>query len=77
MTDFVVFGKPDCSYCDRAKALLQMRGKTFSYADVRDPAALEALESHLPHWNRKVPQVFHNGAHIGGYTELQQYLGGQ
>lgn len=85
MTDnqpnFHIYSKPDCPYCEKAKALLDDIGADYEVLDVRDADNLTRLKTIHPqaHEVRKVPQVFvaENGRavkHIGGYTELEMLI---
>ena len=59
-----------CPYCVAVKNFLKTRG--FDYSEVRidrEPGKLqEMLERSAG--RRSVPQVFINGAHVGGYDDL-------
>lgn len=60
-----------CPYCVRAKALLKQRGVA-EIDEVRvdlDPAERERMVQLTG--RRTVPQIFIDGAHVGGYTELR------
>jgi ribonucleoside-diphosphate reductase alpha chain len=60
--------KQECPYCSMAKSLLKSQGWTISETD-----RAEVLDSE---WSWKtVPQIWLNGQHIGGYTELAEKLG--
>jgi glutaredoxin 3 len=65
----VVYLTPWCSFCNRAKRLLQSRGIAFESVDVSGDAEARA-------WLRKatgqhtVPQIFIHRESVGGYTEL-------
>lgn len=80
--DFVVFGKSECPWCDKAKDLLTRKGLTFDYRDVSDGSAFNEMtdwvfeaEDFFP---RTVPQVFkmtEDGRKwIGGYEDLAAHL---
>ncbi len=59
-----------CPYCLRAKALLKARGVT-AIDEVRvdrDPAARATMIERTG--RRTVPQIFIDGAHIGGCDDL-------
>jgi glutaredoxin 3 len=59
-----------CPYCIRAKALLRQRGIAYENIDVTaDPAMRAWLAQQTG--RRTVPQIFLNGAHIGGFAELR------
>ncbi len=69
MKNIEVYTKDNCPYCDRAKALLQAKGETFTTIDVtHDTDALQKMINRST--KRSVPQIFINGQSIGGYTDL-------
>lgn len=75
MAKFLVITGDGCAYCDKAKALLTERGKTFQEKDI-----LDASEEMKRSGRKTVPQIFrmHDDkvdTHIGGYTDLVSYLG--
>ncbi|WP_421861868.1 glutathione peroxidase [Motiliproteus sp.] len=68
----ILFTRPGCGHCLRAKSLLSERGLGFEEVVLgRDinHAGLKAVSGRLT-----VPQVFINGEHIGGADELQTQL---
>lgn len=66
--DVLLFTKPGCGHCTRAKKLLADRG--LPYAELpTSPRILRALPG-----ARTTPQVFVDGVHIGGADELQAWL---
>jgi glutaredoxin 3 len=80
-----IYSKPSCTFCDQAKALLDSRGVEFKelILDVgqeQDPAktyvSVASLKEKVP-TARTVPQIFKGDYHIGGYTELRQFLESQ
>ena len=67
--DVVVYRTPYCPYCVRAAMLLQRKGVAFREVDVsNDPAARERLLRETG--QRTVPQIFINGASVGGYDDI-------
>jgi peroxiredoxin/glutaredoxin len=66
--DVVLFTKPGCGHCRRARAVLDARG--VDYVDI--PAAPRVLRgiSSTP----TTPQVFINGEHIGGADDLERFF---
>lgn len=67
--DIVIFTKPGCGHCARAKAALE--AKSMPYAELpSSPRILRALPG-----ARSTPQVFVDGKHIGGADELQAWIG--
>jgi len=70
MTQIILYSKDQCPYCVKAKGLLTRKGQQFTELNVaKDPAALaEMLEK--SGGRRTVPQIFINGAHVGGCDDL-------
>ena len=64
-----VYTTSACSYCGRAKRLLDARGVHYDEIDVElDPEVRDAVVRRSG--RRTVPQVFIDGHPIGGYEEL-------
>ena len=58
-----------CPYCARARALLSAKGAAFEEIDIEsDPALRETMIRRSG--RRTVPQIFIDGAHIGGCDDL-------
>jgi len=67
--EVVVYRTPYCPYCVRAAMLLERKGVAFREVDVsNDPAARERLLRETG--QRTVPQIFINGASVGGYDDI-------
>ena len=73
--DYVVYGSPNCGWCDKAKELLSSQGYSYNYIDiVGTPEARDLLKAE---GLTTVPQIWRNGKeyrHIGGYQELLKEL---
>ena len=66
--DVLLFTKPGCGHCTRAKQLLEARG--LAYEEVpASPRRLRAVSG-----KQTTPQVFIDGRHIGGADELEKHL---
>lgn len=68
----VVYSKENCMYCVLAKNLLESKQVEFEEIDAPSHLtemmdAIKAAGSQPP---RTVPQIFLEGKHIGGYSEL-------
>jgi len=63
-----VITKQECPYCTMAKSLLKSQGWIIEEID-----RVNVIDSEW-HW-KTVPQIWLNGKHIGGYTELAEKLG--
>ena len=69
--DVLMFTKPGCSFCTKAKQLLADKG--WAYEEVASsPRNLRAVSG-----KASTPQVFVDGKHIGGSEELETFLAGQ
>jgi len=64
-----VYSKSDCSFCDRAKALLTSKDIPFNTITMEDHP--EAREFLMDQGLRSVPQIFNDGVLMpGGYQGL-------
>ena len=59
-----------CGHCHAAKRLLKQKGVDYTEYDVGCDAEKRARMSELAGGRTSVPQIFVNGAHIGGCDEL-------
>lgn len=60
-----------CPYCVQAKRLLGERSIPYDEIDVSSDAALRDEMIQRAGGKRTVPQIFIDGEHVGGYTELR------
>jgi glutaredoxin 3 len=69
--DVVVYVTPWCSFCARAKRLLERRGIPYETFDVTGNSEVRRwlVESTGQH---TVPQIFIKGRSIGGFSELAE-----
>lgn len=65
---YTIYGTKNCSYCDRAKDLLYLKGFEFKYIDIEeDEDGYNLFQKNR--W-KTVPQIYKGDTHIGGYVEL-------
>ncbi len=69
-----VWSKESCMYCDMAKSLLRLKEIEIEEKNISKDFTKEQLLEAVP-GARSVPQIFIDGKHIGGYTELKKHLG--
>lgn len=69
MQNIVIYSKDYCSYCRRAKELLNIKGVQYTEIDVTYDRQLE-VEMQQRSGQRTVPQIFIGDRHIGGCSEL-------
>ncbi len=71
MARIELYTTPSCSFCVRAKRLLQERGIAYEEHDVAHDDELRASVMERS-GRRTVPQIFIDGRSIGGYEELAE-----
>lgn len=70
MANVTIYTTQICPYCYRAKQLLQAKGVDYKEIDVSMDAGLRKEMTEKAGGRRTVPQVFINGAHVGGCDDL-------
>jgi len=72
---WVVIGRSQCNFCDTAKELLKAKGYSYTEYSVDSPSSKWLLSLIKQAGFTTVPQIFKpDGKHVGGYTELKEYL---
>jgi len=71
MARVTVYTTQMCPYCVQAKRLLGERAIPYDEVDVGSDAGLRDEMVKRAGGRRTVPQIFIDGAHVGGYTELR------
>lgn len=67
----IVYGKESCSFCARAKQLLESKNLSYTYIDVlKDINYAELIELKTKFNMNTVPMIVINDELIGGYTDL-------
>ena len=70
---FLIFTKYRCSYCDRAKTLIEQKGFEYESINIEEDNNIEILLERNK-YARTMPQIFINDKLIGGYTDLVKYF---
>jgi len=81
-----IYTKSNCSYCVRAKALLDQKGIGYDENIITDSVAESDLKPNQRYVTREtllekapnartVPQIWLDGSYVGGYTELAAFFG--
>ena len=70
---FLIFTKYRCSYCDRAKTLIEQKGYEYESINIEEDNNIELLLEKKK-YARTMPQIFINDKLIGGYTDLVDYF---
>lgn len=75
----VIFGRPGCPYCVRAKELAEklsneLEDFSYNYVDIHAEGITKAdLEKTVGKPVETVPQIFLDEQHIGGFTDFEAY----
>ena len=71
MSKIEIYTKNACIYCDRAKEVF--KSKNLNYSEYNIFTNPEYLDELLKRSNglKKMPQIFINNQHIGGFDKLQ------
>ena len=74
MSNIVVYSKNNCTYCDKAKALL--RGLKLSYTEKKMESfdSVDAMLEDIGKKVRSMPQIKLNDELIGGYNQLIEHF---
>lgn len=72
-SEYVIYGKPACPYCQAAKMLLNEKEIRFKYMELGKDYQKSDLLALAPS-AKTVPQIFVDGKCIGGYDELKRSL---
>ena len=70
---FLVFTKYRCSYCDRAKSLIEQKGCEYESINIEEDNNIDLLLEKNK-YARTMPQIFINDKLIGGYSELVKFF---
>ncbi|HUN49698.1 MAG TPA: glutaredoxin 3 [Candidatus Sulfotelmatobacter sp.] len=70
MAEVTLYTTMMCPYCYRAKQLLEDKGVAYTEIDVGMDADKRAEMTERSGGRRTVPQIFVDGAHIGGSDDL-------
>mgnify|MGYP003321891282 FL=1 len=68
-----IYGKTQCPFCDKAKALCEKQGLEYTYKQLDTDFTREELFELFP-GARTFPQIKFDGENIGGYTNLEEKL---
>jgi glutaredoxin len=78
MSKTIVYSKPSCPNCVKAKKLLDDRNVVYETkelgVDIQPQELFDLFESKGLPQPRTAPQIFLNGDYIGGYDQLATYI---
>jgi len=71
MSKVIIYTKTHCPYCEKAKALLQIKKVAFEEINVdNDPKQRDIMASLSQ--RKTVPQIFINDRPIGGFDDMKK-----
>lgn len=71
----VIYGRPQCKWCDAAKELCDREGIEYEYINIREAGIDGSKLSQICGTTvDTVPQIFADGVHIGGYDKFAPYV---
>jgi glutaredoxin 3 len=70
MAEVKIYSSMLCGFCWRAKALLDKKGIAYEEVDVTMDSGKKKEMTSLAGGRTSVPQIFIDGAHVGGCDEL-------
>lgn len=72
---YVIITRDQCNFCDDAKALMKGKGIPYVEYNIQTKSSSWLLYLLKRSSITTVPQIFNDkGTHVGGYTELKEYL---
>jgi glutaredoxin len=69
----IVWSKTSCSFCTKAKALLDEHNISYEERVIGSGWTKDELLQEIPN-ARTVPQILLDGVYVGGYTDLVSHL---
>ena len=69
----IVWSKPACGYCVKAKNLLQAKGIEYEERNITEGWKIQDLLEAAPN-AKTMPQIWLDDKYIGGYLELEDAL---
>lgn len=70
MVKVTIYTAALCSFCERAKSLLQQKGVAFNEINLVEQPEQRSIMIERANGQRTVPQIFINDEHIGGSDDL-------
>ena len=69
----IVWSKPQCVFCDKAKNLLKLQGIEYEERNIAQGWKIQDLLEAAPN-AKTMPQIWLDEEYIGGFNELQKKL---
>ncbi|HSX21019.1 MAG TPA: glutaredoxin 3 [Gammaproteobacteria bacterium] len=72
MATIIIYSSLTCPYCEHAKDLLEAKGLSYQEINVEENPAYYREMLEKTKGERTVPQIFIDGKHIGGFSDLKR-----
>lgn len=74
--DITIYGKKNCQYCDKAKALLESKGIEYTYFDFFEQTDEEQniILNEKAIGAKSYPIILIDGAYVGGHSNILTLL---
>ena len=69
----IIYSKPDCGYCVKAKAFMVGADIEYDEYTVGPDILWETVQARAPVEITTVPQIWIDGQYVGGYNELVKW----
>lgn len=69
----IVWSKPACVFCEKAKTLLKMKGIEYEERNIAQGWKIQDLLEAAPN-AKTMPQIWLDEDYVGGYNELEKKL---
>jgi glutaredoxin len=75
--NIIIYGRPNCVHCERAKRMLDIKKIPYTYDDLTTMKGVDARN--VVHWSgmKSVPIVYVDNICIGGADALEGYIRGK
>ena len=75
MTPYIIYSRDDCPWCKKTKELLEAKGLPYEELKLGIDYERDELAAKLDNTDRlTVPQIFHEGIHLGNYEALRNLI---
>ena len=74
MSSVIIYTRPWCGYCGRARRLLEQAGLSFEEVNLDEQPERELEMIRRSNGRMTVPQIFLGQVHVGGSSELGELV---
>lgn len=71
---FTIYGRPNCTFCMQATALLDRKNISYSYYNLMEMEPIQTQHILGDSGMRTVPIIYRDGECIGGFEQLKEIV---